>query len=50
MMVRGHETGYALLACELAALLSERDPLRINDSDIQLRVEWLRMADDDGRS
>jgi len=42
MMVRGHEMGYAILACELAALLGERDPLRINDSDIQLRVEWLR--------
>jgi ATP-dependent RNA helicase HrpB len=50
MMVRGHETGYALLACELAALLSERDPLRINDSDIQLRVEWLRVSDDTGGS
>jgi ATP-dependent helicase HrpB len=42
MMVRGHEMGYAVLACELAALLGERDPLRLNDSDVQLRVEWLR--------
>lgn len=48
MMVRGHEMGYALLACELAALLGERDPLRVADSDIQLRVEWLRGAGDDG--
>ena len=44
MMVRGHDMGYATLACELAALLGERDPLHINDSDVQLRVEWLRMA------
>ncbi len=42
MMVCGYALGYAVLACELAALLSERDPLRINDSDMQLRVEWLR--------
>jgi len=49
MMVRGRERGYAVLACELAALLGERDPLRINDSDVQLRVEWLRMTGNDGR-
>lgn len=48
MMVRGHELGYAMLACELAALLSERDPLRIDDSDVQLRVEWMRMAGKEG--
>jgi ATP-dependent helicase HrpB len=29
-------------------LLGERDPLRVADSDIQLRVEWLRGAGDDG--
>lgn len=48
MMVCGHELGYAMLACELAALLSERDPLRIDDSDVQLRVEWMRMAGKEG--
>jgi ATP-dependent helicase HrpB len=44
MLVRGRELGYARLACELAAVLSERDPLGGDDSDIQLRVEWLRAA------
>jgi len=42
MMIRSGELGYARLGCELAALLSEADPLRGDDSDIRLRVEWLR--------
>lgn len=40
------------LACELAALLSERDPLRgrqaAADADVRLRVEALRAADASG--
>ena len=43
MMLRGREHGHAVLACELAALLGEADPLRGDDSDIQTRVEWLRV-------
>ncbi|MGD8936362.1 MAG: ATP-dependent helicase HrpB [Thiogranum sp.] len=46
MMLCGREAGYARLACELAALLSETDPSRADDSDIQSRVEWLRGAGD----
>ena len=45
MMLRGRELGYGSLACELAALLGERDPLRgaqPQDADILLRVELLR--------
>ena len=45
MMLRGRDLGYGSLACELAALLSERDPLRgvqPRDADIVLRVEALR--------
>ena len=45
MMIRGRQLGYARLACELAALLSEVDPLRGDDSDMQSRVEWLRWND-----
>ncbi len=44
MMLRGRDLGYGRLACELAALLSEADPLGGADSDIQSRVEWLRGA------
>lgn len=44
MMLRGRDIGYGRLACELAALLSEADPLGGADSDIQSRVEWLRGA------
>jgi len=45
MMLRGRELGYGGLACELAALLGERDPLRgvqPQDADIVLRLELLR--------
>jgi len=47
MMLRGNELGYGALACELAALLSERDPLPRGgerDADIVRRVDWLRQA------
>jgi len=45
MMLRGNELGYGALACELAGLLGERDPLRGTQgcgADIALRVEVLR--------
>ena len=45
MMLYGAERGYGALACELAALLEERDPLqgmREQDADIVLRLELLR--------
>jgi ATP-dependent helicase HrpB len=45
MMLRGTELGYGALACELAALLGERDPLShalAGDADLVLRLEWLR--------
>ena len=48
MMLRGSGHGLARLACELAALLGEADPLRTADSDIQLRVEWLRASAQQG--
>ncbi|MEA2094855.1 MAG: ATP-dependent helicase HrpB, partial [Pseudomonadota bacterium] len=49
MMLRGRELGYGALACELAALLGERDPLRggpVRDADILLRLELLRGTGD----
>ena len=45
MILRGNEQGYGALACELAALLSERDPLAgrgERDADMVLRIELLR--------
>lgn len=47
MMVKAHELGCARLGCELAALLSERDPLSSGQghesrADIALRLELLR--------
>ncbi len=46
MVLKGRELGLGALACELAALLSERDPLRARpgerDADLRLRVEALR--------
>lgn len=45
MMLKGQSLGIAALACELAALLGERDPLaaaRERETDITLRVELLR--------
>ncbi|HET8656896.1 MAG TPA: ATP-dependent helicase HrpB [Longimicrobiaceae bacterium] len=46
MLLRGEELGLAGLACELAALLSERDifraPADSPNADIRLRVEALR--------
>jgi ATP-dependent helicase HrpB len=42
MMLRGRDLGCGRLACELAALLEERDPLRAGDADIVPRIERLR--------
>jgi len=44
MMLRGSELGVGALACELAALLGERDPLarvQAGDADLVLRLDWL---------
>jgi len=53
MILRSHALGYGALACELAALLSERDPMGRTgerDADIVLRVELLRHPDRAGRA
>ncbi|MET0396820.1 MAG: ATP-dependent helicase HrpB, partial [Longimicrobiaceae bacterium] len=47
MLLRGAELGLGALACDLAALLEERDPFRgegggIPDADLRLRLEALR--------
>jgi len=45
MMLRGKEIGAGALACEIAALLSERDVMRgraARESDLRLRIESLR--------
>ena len=45
MMLKGRSMGAGALACELAALLGERDPMTASggrDTDITLRVELLR--------
>ncbi|WP_213584393.1 ATP-dependent helicase HrpB [Paenibacillus sp. J2TS4] len=54
MVLQAQELGLGDLACELAALLSERDPLRgqaaAADADLRLRVEAVRAAAGTGRS
>jgi len=53
MILRGHTLGYGALACELAALLSERDPMGRTgerDADVVLRVELLRHPDRAGHA
>jgi len=42
MMLGGRELGCGRLACELAALLEERDALHTGDADIVPRIERLR--------
>jgi ATP-dependent helicase HrpB len=51
MMLAAESPGEAALACDLAALLEERDPLRAADapSDITLRLDALRGAHDADR-
>jgi ATP-dependent helicase HrpB len=54
MILRAIPLGLGELACELAAILSERDFIRGDRSappvDVSLRVEALRQTDKDGRS
>ncbi len=42
MLLCGAEQGLAELAADLAALLSERDPLNTQQADLQQRLEWLQ--------
>lgn len=42
MLLKGRELGHAKLACELAAILSDRDVGPNGDADIQLRLALLR--------
>lgn len=52
MILRGQKLGLTQLACELAAIISERDVLRgdvSREADIQLRVEILRGLQDNTR-
>lgn len=46
MVLRGREIGVQQLACEIAALLSERDPVRLTgparNTDLQLRIDALQ--------
>lgn len=47
MMLRAKEIGFGALACKLAAILSERDPLRGDASrecDLQLRIDVIHDA------
>ena len=41
MLIRGAELGLLSQACQIAALLSERDPLSRASSDLELRLNWL---------
>ncbi|HEU4963586.1 MAG TPA: ATP-dependent helicase HrpB [Bacilli bacterium] len=54
LVLKGREFGYGALACELAALLSERDILQgeqaLPNVDLRLRVEALHRTGDGGRS
>jgi ATP-dependent helicase HrpB len=50
MMLGGVELGCGRLACELAALLEERDPLHAGDADIVTRIERLRGLDTAGEA
>ncbi|HEV2110464.1 MAG TPA: ATP-dependent helicase HrpB, partial [Gammaproteobacteria bacterium] len=53
MVVRGKALGWGSLASELAALLSERDPLRLpggeTQADVHLRLRLMRGDDDESR-
>ncbi|MCK5639334.1 MAG: ATP-dependent helicase HrpB, partial [Gammaproteobacteria bacterium] len=41
MVLKGQQIGLGVLACEIAALLGERDILKVADSDLRLRLEQL---------
>jgi ATP-dependent helicase HrpB len=49
MVIRGKALGWGALACEVAVLLSERDPLRLRgaeaQADIHARLRWLWAED-----
>lgn len=49
MLLCGAEQGHAELAADLAALLSERDPLNTQQADLLQRVEWLHGHSGQGR-
>ncbi|HYG89420.1 MAG TPA: ATP-dependent helicase HrpB [Azospirillum sp.] len=53
MMLAGKDLGLGGLACEVAALLGERDIVKaqpgFRDSDLRLRIELLRSLDGEGR-
>jgi ATP-dependent helicase HrpB len=49
LLLRGAQKGLLTRAAEIAALLSERDPLRGENADLSLRLEWLR-GERDGAS
>jgi len=51
MLLRGHGIGALELACELAVLLSEPDPLDRHDCGVDLlpRLDWLRLHGGGGR-
>ncbi len=42
MLVCGAEHGFVKLASEVAALLTERDPLNTTQADLQQRLDWLQ--------
>ncbi len=54
MVVRGKALGWGALACELAALLSEKDPLRLapgeTQADVHLRLQLMQRNDGESRS
>jgi ATP-dependent helicase HrpB len=51
MLLRAHSHGWLNLACELSAVLSERDPLPRREAgcDLMRRLDWLRAAPDPER-
>ena len=53
MVVRGKALGWGALACELAALLSEKDPLRLapgeTQADVHLRLQLMHRNDGESR-
>lgn len=46
MLIKGHELGLTEKACQIAALLMERDPFNRNGADISLRLDWLSSKPD----
>ena len=54
MVVRGKSLGWGALACDVAALLSERDPLRLpggeTQADVHLRLQLMQRNDTESRN